>query len=186
MSMKKVHGVKKMQALRWSFIWTMALATTIFVGCGEDDEEPSALIGVYTVTSATLAEDTPNPNNQDETWPAGTDLIQQVGGAFAGAADCNNPQNTAIQLAEDNDFAYVCLTESSDPVSAGTWNENAEQKKITISLTSTSFGVPVSVSVVNYNLTGTSLTGTIENFPFSTNDGGVANLEIDIELTKVE
>ena len=141
-----------------------------FTSCSDDEEEEpqvTTLAGVYSMTEAITTTDIVDVADS-VIIPSGSNVTAIMAGGIFGASPCDNPANSAIDMAEDGKLYFVCTgTESGkEGVDAGSWTENSDLT--TLSLTLNSTVVPPTgfvLTVNNVTKTGAVISGTIEGVP---------------------
>lgn len=148
---------------------TMAGLVT-FTSCSDDDEENppvETLAGVYKMTEAITTTDIVDMEDS-VIIPSGSNVTAIMSGGIFGASPCDNPANSAIDMATDGKLFFVCVGSESDKngVDAGSWSENSDLTTLTLTLNSTV--VPpqgFALTVTNVSLTGSVISGTIAGVP---------------------
>lgn len=198
--MKNVKPVKITNRLfvRFAFV-AIAFALFCISGCDDDDndngDDEIAVLGTYTVSSAILTEDTPDPVPADYTGgqgeivlPEGTDVTPIVFGLLAQAGPCADPTTTAIELNIDEQVIYVCTDDPDSETVRGQWYFQGDDTLVII-INSETLPVPVTLTLENFQLSGNKLTGTLSNFQFfpsATSGLGVQTVTLNVEFTKIE
>ena len=169
---------------------TMAGLVT-FTSCSDDDDEDppvETLAGVYKMTDATTTTDIVDMEDS-VIIPSGSDVTAIMSGGIFGASPCDNPVNSAIDMATDGKLFFVCVDSESDKngVDAGSWSENSDLTTLTLTLNSTV--VPpqgFALTVTNVSLTGAVISGTIAGVPMpNTLLGQIPGLE-DVDFPIVQ
>ncbi len=141
-----------------------------FTSCNDDDdEEPEAttLAGVYRMTEAITTTDIVDVEDS-VIIPSGSNVTAIMAGGIFGASPCDNPVNSAVDMAEDGKLYFVCTGSESDKngVDAGSWSESSDLSTLTLTLNQTV--VPPTgfvLSIENVSLTGAVINGTISGVP---------------------
>ncbi len=155
----------------------IALLALLMVTCEKKkDEEVDPLVGTYTFTSATF-NDTVHmivPILGVYTFNPGDDAALLVTEGLLGAAPCDDSQNAAVELKSDGKVFYACRTETNES-QMGTWLINTERTILQLNISNPqAFQLTISDLVI----TGTSFSGTVENFPLPMD----ANFELGADL----
>lgn len=163
-----------------------------FTSCSDDNTEdpgePTTLAGVYSMTEAITTTDIVDLEDS-VIIPSGSNVTAIMAGGIFGASPCDNPVNSAVDMAEDGKLYFVCIgTESSkDGVDAGSWSENSDLTQLTLTLNSTV--VPPTgfvLTITNVSLTGAVISGTITGVPMpNTLLGAVPGFE-DIDFPIIQ
>ncbi len=146
----------------------MAVVALLLVSCEEKKEEDDALVGTYVFTSATF-NDTVDITVQDIEikFLPGTDAAAFVGPGLLGAAPCDDPQNAAIELKNEGSTYFTCLNEANQE-QLGTWLINKDRTILTLNISNPQ---PFSLTISNLEITSTSFSGTVQNFPLPKDTG---------------
>jgi hypothetical protein len=141
----------------------LAAGAILLATCNKDkDEEVDPIVGIYTFTSATLNEDVSiKLQGLQVTIPEGTDARIFIEEGLLGAAPCDDSTNAAVELKSDGKAFYVCLTEDNEQ-QMGTWLINTERTILTLNISNPQ---PFALTISDLNLSPTSFSGTVENFP---------------------
>lgn len=141
-----------------------------FTSCSDDDdEEPeqTTLAGVYQMTMATT---TTNIVDVEDSViiPIGSDVTAIMAGGIFGFSPCDNPANSAVDMATDGKLYFVCVGSESDKdgVDAGSWSESSDLSTLTLTLNSTV--VPPQgfvLTINNVTTSGAVLTGEVDGVP---------------------
>ncbi len=141
-----------------------------FTSCSDDDdEEPevTTLAGVYSMTEAITTTDIVDAEDS-VVIPSGSNVTAVMAGGIFGASPCDNPANSAIDMATDGKLYFVCVGSESgkDGVDAGSWTESSDLSTLTLTLNSTV--VPPTgfvLTVNNVSMTGAVISGSISGVP---------------------
>lgn len=163
-----------------------------FTSCSDDDdeepEEPTTLAGVYSMTEAITTTDIVDVEDS-VIIPTGSNVTAIMAGGIFGASPCDNPVNSAVDMAEDGKLYFVCVGTESDKngVDAGSWSESNDLTTLTLTLNSTV--VPPTgfvLSIENVTKTGAVISGTISGVPMP-NDllGAIPGLE-DVDFPIIQ
>ncbi len=142
----------------------MAAGAILLTTCEKKNgEEVDPIVGVYTFSSATL-NDTVRlkvPLYGPITLTPGFNAALFVTEGLLGAAPCDDSTNAAVELKSDGKSFYTCLHEDNES-QMGTWQINTERTILTLYISNPqAFGLTIS----DLNITTTSFSGTVENFP---------------------
>jgi hypothetical protein len=140
------------------------------------DEEVDPLVGVYQFGSATL-NDTVSitvPVYGSITMMPGNNADLFVTEGLLGAAPCDNSDSTAVEIQDDGKIFYTCLGEDIEE-QMGTWMINTERTILTLNISNPQ---AFALTISDLNITPTSFSGTVENFPLPLD----ANYELGEEL----
>ena len=174
----------------------LAAVAILLATCNKDkDEEVDPIVGVYTFTSATLNESVTItvPVYGSITFPAGYNAELFITEGLLGAAPCDDSTNAAVELKSDGKTFYTCRNEDNEQ-QMGTWLINTERTILTLNISNPQ---PFSLTISDLNLTPTSFSGTVENFPLPIDanyelgddlPGGGVNYQtasVDLTFTKV-
>lgn len=184
-----------MKRIIYSLGFLVAVLTLLLVSCDDNgEEEVDALVGTYVFTSATF-NDTVYIIIQDaevEFLPDSNAALFVADGLL-GAAPCDNQENAAVELRADGTTFYVCLNETNED-QLGTWSINSDRTVMTFNISNPA---PFSLIISDLNITATSFSGTVENFPLPKNaaynigqqlPGGDINYQVasvDLTFTRV-
>ena len=147
------------------------LSISIVLGmtaCGDDDSDgggggPDPLVGTYIITTATTTDAILDPvTGADIGIPVGTDMSTALNGALLTAAGCANLANARIELRDNGQIWYVCLTEGTE-LQNGTWSINSARDQLNLTLQVS--GLPFQLIFSNFN--ETNLTGLVMNVPLT-------------------
>lgn len=137
----------------------------MFTACSKDDEEAPAdtsFVGSYVIAGAELTAPLTLTTNEigDYTLRAGADITSMIQQALFSAVGCNVPENTLIDLRDDNSLFMTCAGESTE-LNAGTWEEVSAS---VLKLNMNSSAIPSSptgvvLEVKNITFSGYTLTG---------------------------
>ena len=182
-----------MKRINFSIGLIMAAALLLF-SCEEKKDEADELVGSYVFTSATFNESvTIIIQEQNVPFPAASDASAFVSEGLLGAAPCDDTENAAIELKADGTTFFICLGETNQE-QLGTWSINTARTTLTLNISNPQ---TFSLNIVDLEITATSFSGTVENFPLPINagfelgaslPGGLVNYQIasvDISFTKV-
>ena len=140
-----------------------------FSSCNDDDgEEPvETLAGVYSMTEATTTTDIVDVEDS-VIIPSGSNVTAIMAGGIFGFSPCNNPLNSAVDMATDGKLYFVCTGDESETpgVDAGSWSESSDLSTLTLTLNSTV--VPPTgfvLTINNVTVTGAVLNGTVDGVP---------------------
>ena len=174
----------------------LAAISLLMVTCEKkNEEEIDPLVGIYTFTSATL-NDTIQlkvPIYGNITLMPGTDAALFVSEGLLGAAPCDDSTNAAVELKNDGKTFYACLNEDNEE-QMGTWLINTDRTILTLNISNPQ---PFALTISDLNITPTSFSGTVENFPLPKDadyelgedlPGGGVNYQtasVDLAFTKV-
>ncbi len=183
-----------MRRINFSMGLIMAATTLLLFSCEEKKEEIDALVGNYVFTSATFNESVSILIQQAEVeFPQGSDASAFVGPGIVGAAPCDNLQNAAIELKADGTTYYICMGETNQ-AQMGTWSINSARTILTLNISNPQ---TFSLSIIELQVTASSFSGTVENFPLPLDagvelggslPGGLVNYQtasVDVTFTKV-
>lgn len=172
----------------------MAVTFLLLLSCEEKKEEVDVLVGSYVFTSATFNETVSITIDQVKVeFLPGSDASAFVGPGIVGAAPCDDLQNAAIELKSDGTTYYICLGETNQ-VQMGTWSINSARTTLTLNISNPQ---TFSLNIINLEVTASSFSGTVENFPLPIDagvelggslPGGLVNYQIasvDVTFTKV-
>lgn len=162
-----------------SAVSTLALLAVVFTmvfisSCSDDDEGDNGpdVVGSYQIQSAVLLEATeyPVPPPVGTILPAESQVAPIFNSLVATAGPCGaDPSQTAIELTSNGKMIYACLDNSSLSEESGTWLLSGDGKTLSIIIVSENLGptpVTVTINVSDFELTETTLSGTISEFPF--------------------
>ena len=144
-------------------ILTVLVIPFILISCdNKDDDEPDPLVGTYVFSGATFGE-TVDINYQDflVTFNPGEDASVFVSNGLLGAAPCDDSTNAAIEFRQNGTTYYVCLNETNES-QMGTWAISPDRSTLTLNISNPRI---LSLDIANVNITETSISGTVENFP---------------------
>ena len=166
--MEKRRLIWRLMAFMLFGILTAGLIT--FSSCSDDDdEEPevTTLAGVYSMTEAITTTDIVDVEDS-VVIPSGSNVTAIMAGGIFGSSPCDNPANSAIDMAEDGKLYFVCVGSESDKegVDAGSWTESNDLSTLTLTLNSTV--VPPTgfvLTVNNVTKTGAVISGSIAGVP---------------------
>jgi hypothetical protein len=141
-----------------------------FTSCSDDDNEDpevTTLAGVYSMTEAITTTDIVDVEDS-VIIPSGSDVTAIMAGGIFGASPCDNPVNSAVDMATDGKLYFVCIgTESDkDGVDAGSWSESSDLSTLTLTLNQTV--VPPAgfvLTINNVTKTGAVISGSIDGVP---------------------
>jgi hypothetical protein len=139
----------------------------IIFSCKKSEEQPvDSLVGKYQLASVTFANDfiladtVAIPQGQNVTL-----LLQSI---LFGAADCNNPSNTRMQLQENGQIFLLCEGENKSTQN-GTWSINNERTEllltINISFDQGNTTPPFPLTLTGFTETANSISGVIQGVP---------------------
>ncbi len=117
------------------FLGTFLFSLLFIFSCdsgSDDDPEPELypIPGIYIFQKAILQSSlTVGPF----TIPAGTDITDNMAGGLLAEANCDDPENGAIDLKADKSMFFTCLTESNE-TQAGLWSINADTTELSLSM----------------------------------------------------
>jgi len=149
-------------------------SSTLFTSCKSDSENVDELVGTYAFTSANLAAavNISLDGTNISPLPAGesTYAAQFVVGGLYDTAPCTSPTSARTQLRADGSSWYVCVGESAEK-QQGSWEINSARTDLTLTVSgdNTSTGQPIAVIISGVTFNGTTLSGTITNFPMVKN-----------------
>jgi len=142
-----------------------------FTSCSDDDDEGDppveTLAGVYMMTEAMTTTDIVDMEDS-VIIPSGSDVTAIMSGGIFGASPCDNPLNSAIDMATDGKLYFICVGSESDNdgVDAGSWSENSDLTTLTLTLNSTVVPpVGFALTVTDVTKTGAVINGTIAGVP---------------------
>lgn len=140
-----------------------------FTSCSDDEgEEPvQTLAGVYQMTEAITTTDIVDVEDS-VIIPSGSNVTAIMAGGIFGSSPCDNPVNSAIDMATDGKLYFVCVGSESDKdgVDAGSWSESDDLSTLTLTLNATVVPpVGFVLTVNNVTKTGAVISGTIEGVP---------------------
>jgi len=140
-----------------------------FTSCNDDDdEEPTqTLAGVYSMTEAITTTDIVDVEDS-VIIPSGSNVTAIMAGGIFGFSPCDNPLNSAVDMATDGKLYFICVGSESDKegVDAGSWSESSDLTTLTLTLNSTV--VPPTgfvLTINNVTKTGAVLNGTVDGVP---------------------
>ena len=141
----------------------LAVLALLMVSCDKNDNgNGNSLAGTYVFTSATFNDTVHITISDTEVqFLPGSDGSAFVGPGLLSSAPCDNSENAAIQLQEDGVSNYVCLTESNVE-QMGTWTVNSDQTQLSLNISNPQ---PFALTITDLDITATTLTGTVGNFP---------------------
>ena len=174
----------------------LAASIIVLTSCEKNKgEDVDPIVGVYTFSSATL-NDTVHmkvPQIGDITLPPGFNAELFVTEGLLSAAPCDNSDSAAVEIKSDGKTFYTCLGEDNE-AQMGTWMINVERTVLTLNISNPN---PFSLTVSNLNITPSSFSGTVENFPMPKDanyelgedlpDGGGPNIQfksMDLEFNR--
>ena len=186
-----------MKRIIFLFGFFAAISSLLMISCDENGEEEKvdAVVGTYVFTSAEF-NDTVEITIMDMPMQflPGDNAAQFVGEGLLGNAPCDNPANAAVELKENGTTFYVCLNETGEE-QLGNWTINAERTVMNFNISNP---VPFALVITSLNITETSFSGTVSNFPLPKNaaynigqqlpGGGGINYQIasvDLTFTRV-
>jgi len=141
-----------------------------FTSCNDDDEgeDPvETLAGVYSMTEALTTTDIVDVEDS-VIIPSGSDVTPIMAGGIFGFSPCNNPANSAVDMATDGKLYFVCTGDESDTpgVDAGSWSESSDLSTLTLTLNSTVVPPLGFVLTINNVIkSGSVLNGTVDGVP---------------------
>ncbi len=156
-----------MKNFKISYISILTAALVLFAACDNDDGETevSSYEGRYSVTSAILTAPLTLVTNEigDYTLQPGTDITGMIQQALFSAVGCEVPENTRIELRDDNSLFMTCEGENSE-LNAGTWEEVSAT---VLKLNMNSSAIPSSpkgivLEVTNVTVSGNTLSGNAD------------------------
>lgn len=166
------------------------------MGCGDDDsDEPEvdALVGLYSISSATLNEDLIVADTI-VFIEEGSDLTEQISGALLAAAPCTDGANTRIELQDGGLVFYTCVGEDNT-LENGTWQIDEGRTQLTLTLNIDPSPTPVPVVLTNLVESTSSVSGDIilplsvelideTGFLATIVPGGVLTFNLNISFTR--
>lgn len=162
LKMKKFFKRRSIQLLTGIMVASMAFVSA----CGDDDSEPAVepLLGIWEISSATLAADVAATNalGEELLLLAGTDLTAVIATSFLANIECTNPTAKAIELAEGNDILYVCTQEEKSQ-EAGSWSLANDRSGLDLRITID--GNLVALNLINLQETSTTMGGLVNSIP---------------------
>jgi hypothetical protein len=140
-----------------------------FSSCSDDDdEEPevTTLAGVYSMTEAITTTDIKDVDG-NVIIPSGSDVTAIMAGGIFGASPCDNPANSAVDMAEDGKLYFICTGDESDKegVDAGSWSESSDLTTLTLTLNAEVVPGGYVLEIINVTKTGAIVNGTISTVP---------------------
>jgi hypothetical protein len=154
-----------MKRFCYSMGFIVAVLAILAVACDKNDNgggNGNPIAGTYVFTSATF-NDTVHIiiQDMDVVFLPGGDGSAFVGPGLLSSAPCDDSTNAAIELKEDGVANYICLTE--DHVEQmGTWSANSDQTSLILNISNPQ---PFSLTISDLDVTATTFTGTVSNFP---------------------
>ena len=166
----------------------------LITGCDKKDDivdDSNSFEGSYEISSAILTAPLTLTTNEigDYTLAESTDITSMIQQALFSAVGCAVPENTLIELREDNSLFMTCDGESTE-LNAGTWEEvSATVLKLNMNssaIPSSPTGVVLEVSDITFS--GNTLTGNTD-VPLSSvmlaaiieeRSQGIASLNMDV------
>jgi hypothetical protein len=151
-------------------LFGMVMAGLItFSSCSDDDdEEPevTTLAGVYSMTEAITTTDIKDVDG-NVIIPSGSDVTAIMAGGIFGASPCDNPANSAVDMAEDGKLYFICTGDESDKegVDAGSWSESSDLTTLTLTLNAEVVPGGYVLEIINVTKTGAIVNGTISTVP---------------------
>ncbi len=146
----------------------MSVITLMAVSCDEKEEEPDALVGTYVFSSASFNDSVKiTVEGYEVQFTPNSNAADFVGPGLMGAAPCADPQNAAIEMKSNGTVYYTCLTEASEE-QMGTWIINSERTILTMNISNPQ---PFALTISGLDITATSFSGTVENFPLPIDAG---------------
>jgi len=140
-----------------------------FSSCSDDDdEEPevTTLAGIYSMTEAITTTDIKDVDG-NVIIPSGSDVTAIMAGGIFGASPCDNPANSAVDMAEDGKLYFICTGDESDKegVDAGSWSESSDLTTLTLTLNAEVVPGGYVLEIINVTKTGAIVNGTISTVP---------------------
>ena len=154
--------MKQKVFLHGLFLVAIAL---LMVSCEKNkEEEIDPLVGVYTFTPPATLNDTVQmkvPVFGNIIMMPGNDASILVSEGLLGAAPCDDSTNAAVELKNDGKAFYACMDEDNE-AQLGTWLINTERTILQLNISNPQ---AFQLQISNLNITPTSFSGTVENFP---------------------
>ncbi|TAJ10131.1 hypothetical protein DMA11_19355 [Marinilabiliaceae bacterium JC017] len=157
-----------MKGLFHRSLFAFAIVGLLFsTGCSDDDddEKVESWAGNYKLKKAMLTSEIDLGGGI--VIPANTDITELIEQALFSTIQCNDPDNTVIELREDKSLYVSCMGEDKT-LQAGTWTEDIEEQTLTLNLNPQV--VPpdgVSLVVHEVSVSGDTLSGKIIDMPMS-------------------
>jgi hypothetical protein len=155
----------------YAVLLTVMAGLVTFSSCSDDDdeepEEATTLAGVYQMTEAITTTDIVDVEDS-VIIPIGSDVTAIMAAGIFGFSPCDDPTNSAVDMATDGKLYFICVGDESDKegVDAGSWSESSDLSTLTLTLNSTV--VPPTgfvLTINNVTTTGAVLSGTVDGVP---------------------
>jgi hypothetical protein len=153
-----------MKVIKINSLALMFAAFAVLTGCKDKSEEQvSAFVGNYTISSAKLAEELTlniNESTTPITVPVGTDITTAIQNSLLSSVDCQSAGYAYVELRKNFSIFMSCAGQNE--FNAGTWEEKNDT---TLILNMNQAAIPSSPSgfeltVVGIEKTSSSMSGT--------------------------
>jgi len=154
-----------MKTFKLNYITILTAVLVMLTACNKDDDtetEDFSFEGSYVIADAVLSAPLTLTTNEigDYTLRAGSSITSGIQQALFSAVGCADPENTLIDLRENNSLFMICEGEDTE-LNAGTWEKVSAS---VLKLNMNSSAIPSSptgvvLEVKNITFSGNTLTG---------------------------